>query len=55
MKNFSFIHTADLHLDSPFSGLRQVDGEIADLLKDATLTIYRSSLTASYWPLTTRF
>jgi len=21
MKSFSFIHTADLHLDSPFSGL----------------------------------
>lgn len=40
MKNFSFIHTADLHLDSPFSGLRQVDGEIADLLKDATFRAF---------------
>lgn len=48
MKSFSFIHTADLHLDSPFRGLRQVDGEIADLLKDATSTIYRSLLAASY-------
>ena len=34
MKSFSFIHTADLHLDSPFSGLRQLDGEVAALLKD---------------------
>ncbi len=40
MKSFSFIHTADLHLDSPFSGLRQVDGEIADLLKDATFRAF---------------
>ena len=48
MKSFSFIYTVDLHLDSPFSGLRQVGGEIADLLKDATSTIYRSPFTASY-------
>ena len=40
MKSFSFIHTADLHLDSPFSGLRQVDGEIATLLKDATFRAF---------------
>ena len=36
MKPFSFIHTADLHLDSPFTGLRQVDGTVASLIKDAT-------------------
>ena len=36
MKSFSFIHTADLHLDSPFTGLRQVDGAVASLIKDAT-------------------
>ncbi|UCG11695.1 MAG: hypothetical protein JSU72_14325 [Deltaproteobacteria bacterium] len=29
MKSFSFVHTADLHLDSPFSGLLQVDSELA--------------------------
>ena len=40
MKDFSFIHTADLHLDSPFSGLRQIDGEVAALLKDATLQAF---------------
>jgi DNA repair exonuclease SbcCD nuclease subunit len=40
MKNFSFIHTADLHLDSPFSGLRNVDEQIAGLLKDATFRAF---------------
>jgi len=40
MKDFSFVHTADLHLDSPFSGLRQVDGEVAALLKDATFKAF---------------
>jgi DNA repair exonuclease SbcCD nuclease subunit len=40
MKSFSFIHTSDLHLDSPFSGLRQVDDEIANLLKDATFRAF---------------
>ncbi len=40
MRNFSFIHTADLHLDSPFSGLRQVDGEVAAILKDATFRAF---------------
>ena len=40
MKDFSFVHTADLHLDSPFSGLRQVDGEMAGLLKDATFKAF---------------
>ncbi len=40
MKDFSFIHTADLHLDSPFSGLRQVDGEVAELLRDATFNAF---------------
>jgi DNA repair exonuclease SbcCD nuclease subunit len=40
MKKLSFIHTADLHLDSPFSGLRQVDAEVAALLKDATFQAF---------------
>ncbi len=31
----SFIHTADLHLDTPFSGLSRWDGERATLLKNA--------------------
>lgn len=40
MKSFSFIHTADLHLDSPFAGLRQVDGAVASLIKDATFRAF---------------
>jgi len=33
---FSFIHCADLHLDSPFEGLHAVEPKIARILKDAT-------------------
>jgi exonuclease SbcD len=40
MKPFSFIHTADLHLDSPFTGLRQVDGTVASLIKDSTFRAF---------------
>jgi len=40
MRPFSFIHTADLHLDSPFSGLRQVDGTVASLIRDATFRAF---------------
>ena len=40
MKSFSFIHTADLHLDSPFAGLRQVDGAVTSLIKDATFRAF---------------
>ena len=40
MRPFSFIHTADLHLDSPFSGLRQVDGTVDSLIKDATFKAF---------------
>jgi exonuclease SbcD len=40
MKPFSFIHTADLHLDSPFSGLRQVGVTVASLIKDATFRAF---------------
>jgi DNA repair exonuclease SbcCD nuclease subunit len=42
MKPFSFIHTADLHLDSPFAGLRQVDGSVASLIKDATFRAFNN-------------
>ncbi len=42
MKNFSFIHIADLHLDSPFSGLRRMNGEVAALLRDATFQAFEN-------------
>lgn len=40
MRPFSFIHTADLHLDSPFSGLRRLDDQIASLFRDATFRAF---------------
>jgi DNA repair exonuclease SbcCD nuclease subunit len=36
VKPFSFIHTADLHLDSPFKGISEVSEEISLELADAT-------------------
>lgn len=44
MKEFSFIHTADLHLDSPFSGLRRVDHRVAGLLREATFRAFDNIL-----------
>lgn len=37
---FSFIHAADLHLDSPFKGLRSVPTEIRQLLLNATFQAF---------------
>ena len=36
MKPFSFVHTADLHLDSPFVGLRDVDEKVVREIREAT-------------------
>ncbi len=36
MATVRFIHTADLHLDAPFSGIAQWDEELADHLRKAT-------------------
>jgi len=35
-----FVHAADLHLDSPFRGLRAVEPEIGEVLRDATFASY---------------
>lgn len=40
MKPFCFMHTADLHLDSPFQGIQQIDPDIADELKEATFKAF---------------
>lgn len=40
MERVTFLHSADLHLDSPFIGLREVDGEIGKALRDATLAAF---------------
>jgi len=40
MKTFSFIHTADLHLDSPFKGISEVNEEISSELTEATFKAF---------------
>ena len=39
---FSFIHAADLHLDTPFSGLHRVDARLAGMLRDATTKAFEN-------------
>lgn len=44
MPAFSFVHTADLHLDSPFSALRRGNKELADALRSATFRAFDAVL-----------
>lgn len=37
-----FIHTADLHLDTPFKGLSQWNSELSKKLKDATFNAFKN-------------
>ncbi|MCH8351318.1 MAG: DNA repair exonuclease, partial [Chloroflexi bacterium] len=37
-----FVHAADLHLDSPFGGLRSIAPEIAETLYQATFDAYNN-------------
>lgn len=37
---FRFVHAADLHLDTPFSGIGRVEGEVADELREASLLAF---------------
>ena len=39
---FSFIHCADLHLDSPFECIQAVDPDIASVLQDATFKSFEN-------------
>ncbi len=41
MTKLRFIHTADLHLDTPFKGLTSWNRDLADKLKDATFKSFR--------------
>ncbi len=41
MTAFRFVHTADLHLDSPFRGLTEVPPDLHDTLRDATFQAFR--------------
>ncbi len=40
MKNFRFVHASDLHLDSPFTSLTELDQAIAGKLRNATITAF---------------
>lgn len=40
MKAFSFIHTADLHLDSPFRGIYEINEDLSSELTEATFKTY---------------
>lgn len=40
MDRFSFLHAADLHLDTPFEGLGAVHPEVAAALRDASLAAW---------------
>jgi DNA repair protein SbcD/Mre11 len=42
MKEFSFVHAGDLHLDSPFKGLTAQSPEFASTLRNATFEAYRA-------------
>jgi DNA repair exonuclease SbcCD nuclease subunit len=44
---FQFIHAADLHLDTPFSGIHRVDARLADMLRDATTQAFQNLVAAA--------
>ncbi len=44
---FSFIHAADLHLDTPFTGIGKVNADLQQKLKDASLTAFDNLIHAA--------
>lgn len=42
MRPFRFIHTADLHLDSPFKGLSEIAPALQPILRDATFQAFEN-------------
>jgi len=40
MKRFSFVHAADLHLDSPFKGISELSNELRGELTEATFSAF---------------
>lgn len=42
MRDIRFIHCADLHIDSPFRGLSEVDADVGGLLRDAAYASYEA-------------
>src|SRR5438876_827677 len=46
MESFSFIHAADLHLDTPFAGIGRIDPKLQKTLQDASLTAFDNLVSA---------
>ena len=42
MESFRFVHAADLHIDSPFSGIGDVDVRVANRLREATYEAFQN-------------
>ena len=42
MSTFRFLHTADIHLDSPLVGLANVEGRLADRIRSAPRTAFEA-------------
>jgi DNA repair protein SbcD/Mre11 len=42
MPDFSFVHAADLHLDTPFKGIGSTAPDVAEQLREASLTAFDS-------------
>ena len=40
MPSYRFVHAADLHLDSPFKGLKRVSPGIAEVLRKSTFDAF---------------
>ena len=47
MKEIRFIHTADLHLDSPFLGLSHLPKEIFTRIQESTFTAFEKVINAA--------
>jgi len=41
-ENLIFVHTADLHLDSPFHGLSEINPQLSDVMTKATFAAYNN-------------
>ena len=42
MTFFRFLHAADIHLDSPLSGLSDIEGGVAECIRTAIRTAFES-------------
>ena len=42
MESLRFVHAADLHIDSPFQGMDQVNSVVAQRLRESTYEAYQN-------------